>query len=241
MRKKVLRGIISFALILTFLYSGTRVIKILLQYQRERKSYESIQVQYTKPAAEKDAPPITVDFDALQERYPDVIGWLYCEGTPINYPVCRGETNEEYLTKSPDGQASSGGSLFADVRCGLPDLADELIIYGHNMRDGSMFGALTKYKEQTFYDEHPEMWFCTPSANYKVELLGGFVMDSEAEPFLNVDGVGFHTVLREQSLQSTFTPAADVPDGERILVLSTCSYEYLDARFVVVGALQQVR
>ena len=109
------------------------------------------------------------------------------------------------------------------------------------MRDGSMFGALTKYKDQEFYEDHPEMWFCTPYANYKVELICGFVMDSEAEPFVGMEDTAFHTYLQEHQMQSTFESAEQIGDADRILILSTCSYEYLDARYVVIGALHQAQ
>ena len=109
--------------------------------------------------------PIQVDFDALFAKSQDIIGWLYCPDTPINYPVVQAADNEYYLHRLLDDRNNSGGTLFVDYR-NSSDLSDwNSIIYGHNMRNDSMFGSLTDYKSQSYFDAHPEIFLLTPERN----------------------------------------------------------------------------
>lgn len=84
---------------------------------------------------------ITVDFEELLAQYPNAVGWLYCEGTPINYPVMQSDDNDYYLRRLPDGTYNTAGSLFADYRCGKLGESNNYIIYGHNMKNGTMLVA----------------------------------------------------------------------------------------------------
>ena len=99
--------------------------------------------------------PISIDFDSLLSRNKDVIGWLYCPDTVINYPVVQGENNDQYLRKDLDGKYLVSGTLFADYRNGALGEDANYIIYGHNMKNGTMFSLLAKYKQQSYYDKHP--------------------------------------------------------------------------------------
>ena len=96
---------------------------------------------------------VSVDFEKLTAEYPDTVGWLYCEGTPINYPVVQSKDNLRYLRRLPDGRYNAAGSLFADYRCKEVAASGNYIIYGHNMKNGSMFGTIVRYKCQNYYDE----------------------------------------------------------------------------------------
>ncbi len=114
-------------------------------------------------------------FEKLTAEYPDTVGWLYCEGTPINYPVVQSKDNLRYLRRLPDGRYNAAGSLFADYRCKEVAASGNYIIYGHNMKNGSMFGTLVRYKSQNYYDEHPTLYYLTPERTFRIELIAGFV------------------------------------------------------------------
>lgn len=185
-----------------------------------------------------ETPPIAVDFAALQQTNQDVAGWLYSEDTPINLPLVQGKDNAYYLRRLFDGSWNAAGTLFLDFR-NAGDFSDgNTILYGHNMKDKSMFGTLSNYKEQSYFDEHPVMWLLTPHGNYKVELIAGCVTTAGSRLYSFGQTEEALLALVEQAMaQSTFRSDFAVTQGDRFLTLSTCSYEYDDARYVVIGRL----
>jgi sortase B len=182
--------------------------------------------------------PITIDFDSLNKRNNDVVGWLYCPDTVINYPVVQGEDNNQYLRRDLDGNYLRNGTLFADYR--NTDLSDDenYIIYGHNMKNGTMFNALVKYKDQEYYDRHPVMYYLTPDGDYKLELFAGLVVRRDDGIYSanswQEDKTEF---LNEYLTRSTFRSEIAPSNNDVIVTLSTCSYEFDNARYVVIGRL----
>lgn len=195
----------------------------------------------TEPVSQEPAEtaPIQVDFDALQETCEDVIGWLYCPDTPIDLPVVQAADNDYYLRRLPDGSWNNAGSLFADYRA-AGDFSDgNTVIYGHNMRDKTMFGTLYLYGEQEYYDEHPSMWLLTPDGDYRVDLAAGFVTNSQAQIYYPGQSTQTMQELVQEALAaSTFQTDLELTDRDRYLILSTCSYEFEEARYVVIGRLE---
>lgn len=193
--------------------------------------------QAETPLAQSGAP--NVDFAALSRINPDTVGWLYCEGTQINYPVVQGSDDEYYLDHLFDGTQNANGCLFLDSRVGASFLSVHSIIYGHHMRSGAMFAALDGYKRQSFYDAHPTMLLITPDATYEVQLFAAYVADPSENAwevsFANYEEV--QTWIEAAIARSTFTSDVKPTPGDRLLTLSTCSYEFGDARFVVVGVM----
>ena len=186
--------------------------------------------------------PFSMDFDVLWEQSEAVVAWLYCENTPINYPVAQAKDNRYYEERLLDGSWNAGGTLYLDCR-NQKDFTDfQSIFYGHNMVDDSMFGVLDEYYEQEFYEEHPVMYLLTPEQYYKVELVAGVVnpMDSwlyeqdYSDPARKADLVYTWRQL------STFEPVVDYSEEDRFLVLSTCTYDYDNARYLLVGKLTPV-
>ena len=243
-----MRRTISNILIIVFTaiiaVSGYRLWNIFHEYHVGEKQYESTASKYVRPEAppEEEGPegppavcPITVDFDSLLAENSDVVGWIYSENTQINYPVMRGESNETYLHTMINGAYNSAGSIFMDFRC-APDLSDfNTIIYGHHMKNGSMFASLHQYTKQEFYDEHKYIWYLTPEHIYRLDVIAGYVGDAEAEIytiFSNRDELNHYLSFATSS--SNFVPDEIPKDINGIVALSTCAYEYDDARYVVV-------
>ena len=199
---------------------------------------ESGGLQQTEtPQVQSGAP--NVDFAALSRINRDIVGWLYCEGTPINYPVVLGSDDEYYLDHLFDGTQNANGCLFLDSRVDASFSSVHSIIYGHHMRSGAMFAALDGYKRQSFYDAHPTMLLITPDATYEVRLFAAYVADPSEDAwevsFAN-DGE-IQAWIDAAIARSTFTSDVKPTPGDRLLTLSTCSYEFSDARFVVVGVM----
>lgn len=182
---------------------------------------------------------LVVDFTSLKETNPDIVGWIYIEGTDINYPVVQGSDNQYYLKHLFDGEWNSSGCIFLDSR-NRADFSDQhSIIYGHHMKNGTMFSALDHYKKQEFYEAHPMALLMTPEANFEIEIFAGYVASVKEEAwkvsFLSdLEFADWLTGARERScFDSNIEPAVT----DRILTLSTCSYEFDNARFVLLGRL----
>ena len=183
---------------------------------------------------------IAVDFDALRAENSDVIGWLYQEGTVINYPVVQGSDNDYYLNHRFDGVYSSFGTLFVDYRNSAPfEGTWQTVIYGHHMKNGSMLASLDKYRKQSYYDEHPFMLLYTPEKTYFLELFSGYVATT-GDWCYTVSGYDdFSSYLNYLQTMSAFESDVTVTEDDRIVMLSTCVYDFEDARFVVFGKLTE--
>lgn len=184
-----------------------------------------------------------VDFTSLEKINPDVVGWLAAEGTEIDYPVVRGKDNDFYLRHLFTGERNKLGSIFMDYR-NYGDFSDKnTIIYGHNMKDGSMFSSLTKYKDQHYYDNFPTMLFYTPVGNFTIELFAGIVVDGNYESvrFDFKDDHDFQSYIDSLKKKSTFESNTIVKADDRIVTLCTCSYEFNNARYALYGKLTPIR
>ena len=192
----------------------------------------------SKPA---DLPEI--NFKALQEVNPDVIGWIYSPDTTINYPVVQGDDNAYYLKHLADGTENRNGCPFLDVQ-NRPDFTDDnSIIYGHHMQNGTMFAGISWYEDQSYYDEHPVMYLMTPSATYRIELFSGYITTMDSSAYMqNFGSVREHTDwLKEVSGRSDFRANLEISAYDRVITLSTCAYRFENARYVLHGKLVKLR
>ncbi len=193
-----------------------------------------------------DYPPIEVDFDSLLSTNPDVVGWLYCADTNINYPVVQGEDNSVYLHALWDGSGTynSGGTLYIDCLNSRDFSDDNTIFYGHNMKNGSMFHNLRYYysQGQDYYDSHPYMYLLTPNGNYRLEVFSCHSTSSNSSVYTIGFGSteSFQNYLDSAISASTFTTDIDVTTEDRIVTLSTCAYLYENARYVVHAKLVEI-
>lgn len=186
--------------------------------------------------------PFVVDFQTLMADCPDTVGWLYAPDGSVNLPLVQGDDNNFYLDHLPTGEYSFGGSLFMDY-LNSADFSDEVTyIYGHNMKNGTMLQPILDYRSQDYYNKNPFMYVMTPQRNYKLEIFAGVLTGAESDVY----EFQFDTPEAKQSFiddlvsRSTFTPWRVPTAEERILCLSTCAYDYENARYVVFGALAPV-
>lgn len=183
---------------------------------------------------------ISINFDLLAKEYNDIVGWLYSPDTVINYPVVQGKNNSYYVNHMPNEKKNSAGSIFADYRNILPNNDFNYIVYGHNMKNNTMFGTLTDYKKQKYYDKHPNMYFITENGYYKVELFAGYVTKSNSDAYIvNHTQETLKAYMEQIKRKSTFDSPVQYNEGEKIITLSTCSYESKNSRYVVIGILKE--
>ena len=183
-----------------------------------------------------------VDFAALQKRNPDTVGWIFCTGTAIDYPIVQGPDNEYYLARLFTGTSNTAGSIFLDYR-NSPDFTDRhSILYGHNMKNGSMFASLTSYRDPEYFREHPQFLLCTPEKTYSVKIFSGYSAGVEDEAWrISFDSEEEFADWAAQEKEKSCFESDITPSGtDHIITLSTCSYEFEEARFVVHGILRPV-
>lgn len=159
----------------------------LYKLYKEKKDAKNIKEELIEiiniPDTPSDEPEFKVDFDELRKINSDIIGWIVIEGTQINYPIIQGKDNSFYLNHSYDKKWSGFGSIFMDYKS-KNDFSDyNTFIYGHHTKDGSMFGELYKYMDESFYKEHPFFYLYTPNKNYKVEVFSAYVDDTDSESY----------------------------------------------------------
>ena len=223
-----------------------QAIRIGYEYNQGEKEYSDLANIMVSPSSgsiyvsesAEGAAPIDVDFAALNEMNANVVGWLYCEGTPINYPVVQSSDNEYYLKHLYDNQKNSSGAIFMDAM-NAPDLSDaNTIIYGHNMKNGTMFASLSKYHSQKYYESHPVMYYLTRNGKYKIDIFASYETPGGSDAFtIFFDSEQTYSNYLQQrwNMSQIDTSWLPMSTDDNIVTLSTCSYNYNDARYVVQG------
>lgn len=259
-RKKLLNGIMLLLAVI-MIVSGIQLWRVLRDYHQGEQTYDSLTQYITLPESgqdseagdesndtqtltERDSMVETaeegpqVDFDALRAICPDVVGWILIEGTDINYPIVQGKDNNQYLRRMIDGTPNHAGSIFMDSRCSAAMEDGHTIIYGHHMKNRTMFSELESYKQQAFYDEHPWGWLITPEKTMRLWFFAGYVAKTDSAAWtLPLTETERQQWIDRETAQSCFQASIIPKDGAQIVTLSTCSYDFDNARFVLHGVL----
>jgi len=184
-------------------------------------------------------PDIQVDFETIKKKYPKVVGWIYSPGTPINYPVVQGSDNAYFVNRMPNGIENAAGSIFMDYRdsATLSDFAS--VLYGHNMKNNSMFGTLLDYKKAGFFEEHPFMFYFTEERTYRLEIFAGVNTIATSNLYLEPDDPA--AFITSAFSSSTFSSKVVVTPQDKIMLMSTCSGAVGQAnRYVIFAKLVEI-
>ncbi|MCD8015909.1 MAG: class B sortase [Lachnospiraceae bacterium] len=187
----------------------------------------------------EDAPErITVDWDALTDGYADCIAWIQIPAVEISYPVMQSDDNDYYLHRAPDGSYLYAGSIFMDY-LNDADMEDcNTVIYGHNMRDGSMFAKLKKFRDSEVMALCPYFWIYTPDGDFLYRIFSvhsvGAVGDAYTISF--EDYINYAEWFDEMAGESEIDTEITSSDIERVVTLSTCNGNSA-TRLVVQGVL----
>ena len=189
---------------------------------------------------------LDIDFEGLNEKNTDVVGYIQIPNTKINYPVVQGEDNEYYLHHGLDKGELYAGSIYVDneVDLSLGDTSETvqnrtISIFGHNMKNKTMFGDLVKFKNQSFLDENPYgVYYSEDGSVYAMEIVGTYITSGNTDEFLrirNLDDINvleeFKSFINENAVTRT---DVDINLGDKVGILTTCTYEYSNARYAVV-------
>ncbi len=249
-RKKLIHKFIFGILILMVAISAAGVVNRYLQDKRAEEEYRrlaELAKQTTEAATEApaetvetqeettEAPYVSpIDFEALAEVNPDVIGWIRIPGTNVDYPIVQTGDNDKYLHTSFEGEESVSGAVYLDFESDSDMMGFNNILYGHNMKNGSMFKDIVKYKEQSYFDAHKYFEIYTPERTIRLKAISCYY--AKAEPI--VRKTRFKTrESYEAFVKEMIKPCAwyEMPEFpiDSLYTLVTCSYEVNDARTIL--------
>lgn len=186
-----------------------------------------------------------LQLEELKKQNNDIVGWLEIPNTKINYPVLQTTDNEYYMTHTYKKEYSKDGSIFLDKDYNWDVPSSNLLIYGHNNKNGNMFQDLLKYEDEIYYKEHPTIKFTTVNEDCTYEIIAVFksrvYYKSEKNVFryyyfINAENEEeYNNYVEESKKASLYDTGKTAEYGKQLLTLSTCEYSQEDGRFVIVA------
>lgn len=224
--KKAILNLILYIILLSILiYSGIKIFKWYKDKTNNNKIAE--QIKSTVIVEEENGDEYTVDFNKLKEQNNETIAWLKVNNTNIEYPVVKGTNNSFYLNHSFDKSSNSAGWIFADYRNKFDNTDKNIVIYGHNMRDGSMFGSMLNILNAKWYEneENTNITLYTENEKSIHKVFSVYKIENEyyyiKTEFKNGNEFeGFIKNLKKRSIKDF---NVDVSKEDNILTLSTCA------------------
>lgn len=189
-------------------------------------------------------PDILPEYQTLYSLNKRLIGWVKIDDTYIDYPVLQTVNNDYYLNHNFDQEEDKNGSIFLDKDCSIYPRSTNLILYGHHMRSGRMFGQLNKYSSEKFYKEHKYIQFDTiyEKGTYEVMYVFRSKIYEESEIVFKyyqftdaVSETEYESNMKQMADMSLYDTGVNAEYGDELLTLSTCDYYTSDGRFVVVA------
>lgn len=240
---RILSDIVIVVCLIIAGFSGWNLYKELHEYQESKETYEKLapEVVIENPDTnEVDTAPL-FDWEKLKEINGDFVGWIRLDDSTVDYPFVQGTDNEYYLRHLFDGTYNNSGCVFMDVNNNRDFSDKNTILYAHNMKNGTMFASIEKYKDASYYDGHKVIHIYTEAATYDVYPVAGIVTDGQDDyvrTFFNDDN-DFMSYVNRFVSSSTFTSEQSIESTDRIVMLSTCNYDRSDGRYVLIGKLVQ--
>lgn len=266
-KNKVINTICLVVGIVLIIFSGIQLLRIFGNYRKSNVLYDNLEQEYVvknEPVEEETEKEVLwyemaqVDFDALLAKNSDVCGWIFFENEDISYPVLHAADNNTYLRTTLDMEPATAGSIFVEA-LNNPDFNDyHTIIYGHNMRNLSMFGKLKFYEQKkNYYDEHQYFQIVTPDKTYRYQIFAYEQVPEDSDIYTVYEGNdgGYGQLLTkiasisEIPVQLAEVQAEDsqtedsqenaicVTEQDRIITLSTCVTGRKSSRFLVHAVL----
>lgn len=227
-----MKKVINIILVVLILFSLYEVATKIVVYRESKNTYEKIQEEKNKSNKfSEELIKINADYKM----------WIEVPNTNIDYPVVQGKDNDFYLNHDFNKNESSAGAIFVDYKNNI-DKDKNIVIYGHNMRNKSMFQNLMKFKDEAFWKENSKIILTIGGKRYEYKIFSSYISNanyinlktnfkSEDEYLKYIDSI------KENSI---FHRDVDIKSNDRILTLSTCSYEEDDNRMIIYGKLEKI-
>lgn len=234
-KKSVLKVIILIIVAAILVFIAGMAVKLLKEDYTEEKTFEDIQ-KVVEKADDEDI------LSKLKKRNSDVIGYLKIPDTTISYPVMQTKDNPDfYLNHDIDKNYSFYGTPYLSAYCDL-EKSDNQIIYGHNINGGRMFGALTQYRDESFYKKHKNIYFTTEVKD-KYEILAVISVNKYSFPYwkfvMAQDETDYDEFVNKVKQYSLYDTGIDPRYSDKLITLSTCDNARGEAyRFVIVGVMK---
>ena len=259
--KKIIKPIILVVSVFVFCFSAYQLYDIFLEYKENKDEYQGLSEEVVvvpeeeKPESEPEKPKeeipenknwtpidytkIVIDFSKLKKTNSDVVAWIrFPNPAVINYPVVQGSDNDKYLKTSFQGRKNFAGTLFVDVLSEGGFTGQNTFIHGHNMKNGSMFGSLRRYKTKSFCTSNPYFYVYTPDGKVSTyQVFAVCVVESDSRSYTksystDEDFMDYINYIKQKSLYKTdITVNAD----SQIISLSTCTGRTDSQRLLVHG------
>ncbi|MCI9136174.1 MAG: class B sortase [Lachnospiraceae bacterium] len=216
-----------------------KLCSAFLEYQKGRQEYGELEESAVLAGKEKE--DFTVDFDKLRAVNPDIIGWIYFENMEISYPIVQGKDNEYYLNHTFYGEENKCGCIFMEVENAADFGDDNSFLYGHNMKDKSMFARLNEFQKKETYEKNPAFYIFTPKGVFQYKIYSCYSTELGGDSFLcrfkNQKEYGkWQKTVADKSLYDT---GIAPNQNQKTVTLMTCTSAGARERFLVHGVLTQ--
>lgn len=254
----ILINILFLFVLAVFAVSLWQVFTIFREYRKGADSYAKLQVyavREEKNSSEEETdgsvteeagefPIIQVDFESLKKVNPETVGWLYIPALEVEYPVVQGKDNEYYITHTFQKEKNSAGTIFADYRAAA-DFSDyNTLVYGHNMKNGSMFGKLKNFiRDAGLCENNPYFYMYTPEGCYQYMIISYYVTEDGSSTYSMPRNQDEYDTYKKNIMRRTsYKCKEEIPTEKPLMTLSTCYGKAgTTQRFVVHGIQKQFK
>jgi len=244
MKKKsnIILNILIIFLLAVMAFSGWKLFGIKQDADTNADQYEKLEqiIQSDDRQAETFA-TAAEKYQSVYDMNSDFVGWVYIPDTPLNYPVMQTKDDPEYyLRRDFDKKYSDYGVPFMDFKCTV-DKSDNIIIYGHNMLNKTMFSAVESYAKKSYWEAHPYVGFDTMNGfgTYQVAICAR--IDLQNTDFYYTDTVNFANkqefddYMAKAKAHAGYDTGVSLEYGDKLLLLSTCEYQYDEGRYIIIA------
>lgn len=231
--KRMINNRLLIICIFIFCISTWKLYGYYRSYKKAKDTYSKIAKENVKISKNERK----IDFKKLKSQNQDIAGWIYIRGTTIDYPIVQGKDNEEYLHQDFNKKKSSSGTIFLDNNCKKDFTSDNNIIYGHHMKNGTMFAQLLKFREKSFLKKHNEIMIFTPDRTIHLKVISAYAQKAQNKiPVTFANDKQKKAYIKKIESMSEQTIKTSRINDSHIYTFVTCSYEGEDNRTYVHAA-----
>ena len=240
-KKKIKKVQLIFVIILVI--SALSIAYYDHKQKGKQNPLDNIEIDTSQVTEDKTERMLQVE--ELKKENGDIIGWLEIPNTNISFPVVQGTDNQYYMTHTYKKEDSKDGSIFLDKDYNWDLPSSNLLMYGHNNKNGNMFQGLLEYQEESYYKEHPTIKFTTTKEDCEYEIISAFksrvYYKSEKNVFRYYYFITaeseeeYNNYVEESKKASLYDTGKTANYGDQLLTLSTCEYSQEDGRFAIVA------
>ena len=235
---KIIRRILLVVCLAVFLYSAGNLLNIGYKYHKVNSDNNKLQEKVVTEVKQDSPLDRKVDFNQLKSINEDIIGWIYIPNTNIDYALLKGKTNDTYIHTNYEKKHSFAGSIFLDEDNNASLTDSNTIIYGHNMKNGSMFANIKKFADHDYFINHPEVYIYLPDGSINVySVYSTKIIEATSDYYLkNIDYASYVANAKSSAKQSR---EVNTQNAAPLLLLSTCYAPDTTTRSVLFARLEK--